>query len=213
MIPGPNYIYKCPNCPNLLYRGSLVSGNTFGAKLYSDGKQEAPMLPEFPSITQCPKCKTIFWIDKVKEVGEMDVWDRNENPQWKDVKRAEFLPIQQYFTAIENKLYDSENEEIFIRLRIWWSFNDRVRKGKPLFKNEHEETQWLENVHGLLRLFDPADVSHRIMTAELYRNMGQFDKCKEVLSSISDSKFDWLTKKFISECDKGNNMVFELKNA
>ena len=83
--------------------------------------------------------------------------------------------------------------------------NDRFRKGKTLFKNEHEEIQWLENVHGLLRMFDAEDVSHRIIKAELYRNMGQFDKCKEVLSSITDSKFEWLKKRLFPNAIKGTS--------
>lgn len=180
--------------------------------MWSDGKQEAPMLPEFPSITQCPKCKTIFWLGKAKEFGEMDVWDEDENSEWKDVKKAEFLTIQQYFTALEKKTYDSQEEELFIRLRIWWSFNDRVRKGNPLFKNELEQTLWLDNVQGLVRMLDHENIDHRIMIAELYRGMGNFTKCIEIVSSISDPKLDWLKEGFIEECDKGNKLVFKLRN-
>ena len=69
MLPGPDYIYECPKCQNHVVRGSLTSGNTFGQKLFSDGKTIAPMLPRFPDLTKCPKCKTIFWMHKVKEVG------------------------------------------------------------------------------------------------------------------------------------------------
>ena len=169
------------------------------------------MLPEFPSISKCPKCKTIFWLDKAREIGERDPWDSNEDLQWKDVKRANFLTIQEYHTSIENKIFKSKDEELFLRFRLWWSFNDRVRKGKPLFKNEHEESIWLGNVHGLMKLFDAENIEHQIMTAELYRNMGEFKKCKELLSTISDPKVNWLKKAFISECTKGNKMVFELK--
>ena len=69
MIPGPEYIYKCPNCGNLLSRGSLMSGNTFGAKLFSDGKRITPMLPEFPNLTKCKKCNRFIWVNKLQEVG------------------------------------------------------------------------------------------------------------------------------------------------
>ena len=69
MKPGPDYIYKCPVCGKLVKRGSLMSGNTFGAKLYSDGKNDAPMLPDFPNLSKCAKCDTIFNLRELKEVG------------------------------------------------------------------------------------------------------------------------------------------------
>jgi hypothetical protein len=52
MRPGPDYIFECPKCSTLIKRGSLKSGNGFGAKLFSDGKQVAPRLPEFPKLTK-----------------------------------------------------------------------------------------------------------------------------------------------------------------
>ncbi len=41
---GPHYIYQCPNCNNLISRLSLMSGNTFGMKVYSDLKRDIPMM-------------------------------------------------------------------------------------------------------------------------------------------------------------------------
>ena len=65
MLPGPNYIYKCPSCGNFIKIGSLISGNTYGAKLYSDGKRVAPMMPEFPDLTKCKKCNAILSKNKI----------------------------------------------------------------------------------------------------------------------------------------------------
>ena len=70
MIPGPTYLYECPNCQTVITRDSISSGNTFGAVLYSDGKTDAPMLPRFPDLTKCRQCQTIFWLSKTKEIGE-----------------------------------------------------------------------------------------------------------------------------------------------
>lgn len=41
MLLGPTYVYKCSNCDNLLQKGSIISGNSIGAKLYSDGEKTA----------------------------------------------------------------------------------------------------------------------------------------------------------------------------
>ena len=46
----------CPRCDATVYQRQLWSGNSLGARYYSDRKREAPMLPTFPSFSKCPKC-------------------------------------------------------------------------------------------------------------------------------------------------------------
>jgi hypothetical protein len=60
-----------------------MSGNTFGAKVFSDMKRVAPMLPEFPRITICPKCNTIFWLSKAEEVGTKDKYSSHLFDDWR----------------------------------------------------------------------------------------------------------------------------------
>ena len=87
MMPGPDYVYQCPDCGNLITRGSLRSGNTFGAKIYSDGKRIAPMLPEFPDLTKCRKCNSIFWLSKLVELGSYK-WNDEIDANWQKIGRA-----------------------------------------------------------------------------------------------------------------------------
>lgn len=110
MLPGPTYIYQCPNCINLLRIGSLMSGNTFGAERYSDGKMIAPMLPEYPEITKCSKCNTIFWLDKAQKVGEI-LWNERSEifEEWGNSEAAKFLTTHDYFKALEGKVYDAKD--------------------------------------------------------------------------------------------------------
>ena len=72
MIPGANLIIKCPACQFLHQRESLISGNTFGAEYFSDGKRDAPMLPDFPYFVKCnnQECGVFFKIDKSVFTGE-----------------------------------------------------------------------------------------------------------------------------------------------
>ena len=67
---------------------------------------------------------------------------------------AEFLNIHNYFRALQLNVAESKNEELFISKRIWWSFNDRVRKGGKLFKFVNYEIRWKENIDRLLEIFD-----------------------------------------------------------
>jgi len=68
MTPGSDYIYKCPNCDKLFRRGSFSSGNSFFAKLFSDGVCVAPMLPNFPNLTRC-SCGAFLNFRELKEIG------------------------------------------------------------------------------------------------------------------------------------------------
>ena len=70
MIPGGNIYYTCPICKNIISKGTLISGNTFGAKHYSDHKTIADMLPQYPEITKCKKCHNIFWLDEELLISE-----------------------------------------------------------------------------------------------------------------------------------------------
>ena len=80
--PGSNIIRECPECNAALERTTMMSGNTFGARFWTDGKMMAPMLPDRPWLAKCPKCTALFWIDEAKELGRQQPWDKNK--QWPD---------------------------------------------------------------------------------------------------------------------------------
>ena len=69
MIPGSNDIIGCPSCGTAHRLGSLSSGNTVGARWWSDGKREAPMLPSSPLVTRCRGCRRYFWLSRGERLG------------------------------------------------------------------------------------------------------------------------------------------------
>jgi hypothetical protein len=222
MLYGENYIYQCPGCTNKISRESLMSGNTFGANYYSDGKRIAPMLIEFPNITKCKNCNSIFWIKNATELGTSD-WFDDSNEKKEKIQEASFLTIQEYFEALERKVHQSKAEERDIRVSIWWTFNDRIRhrdeiqKHKKqnvpiLFLSDHEKKQWEENTYYLIELLDQGDSNDRIMIAELYRNMEKFDRCMEMIESIEDEDLNWLKEMFGEKCRNKDSFVFKLNS-
>ena len=210
MLPGPNYIYHCPECPNLISNGSLASGNTNGVKIYSDGKQIAPMLPKFPEITRCSKCDTIFWLSKAKEAGKYDYRHFFDKP-CENAERARFLTNDEYWLALENKIYDSEEEEKFIRQAFWWGLNDKERNGIPNPFSDEEMNRLSTNLKRLLELLDEKKVHQKIMTAEIYRIMGDFEKCEIILGSINYPHLEWMITAYKRKCQEKNDRVFQLK--
>lgn len=209
MLPGPNLIYKCPNCDNILQNQSLLSGNTFDGAIYSDGKRIFPMLPEFPDLTKCKKCEHIFWLSKTKEIGSYN-WGDENNLLWQNADKAEFLTIDEYFIALALNVAKDKSEEFYIRQRIWWAFNDRIRNGKAISSFEKDKTNWESNVSGLFKILDPDDVSQTIMSAELNRNLGDFEKCLAIIEGLKIPDFNWLNEAFRRECGNKNPLVFQL---
>ena len=190
-----------------------MSGNTFGAHLYSDGKQEAPMLPDFPEITRCRKCDVIFWLVKLEEIGTYypGFQEHPDQPEWEAADNAEFLSIGDYFRALSEGLAENPSEELYLRQRIWWTYNDRVREKKTeMFRSAEDEGHWKENLVRMLELLDDSDRNQRVMKAEIHRNLGEFETCVQILYSLDEPDLDRVKEKLLSECRKQNRWVVEL---
>jgi len=212
-IPGPDYLFECPKCSAPLKVGSLISGNTFGATTYSDGKMIAPMLPNFPDLTKCKKCNAIFWLSEMEAIGTCDQWKDDYKPACEDADDADFLDITDLFRSLGmDNVKNDKKKEINVRIQIWWAFNDRIRKGDNLFAHEKDKDLWNENCRKLIKLFDEKDVDQKIMIAELYRNLGDFKKSLKILNSIDNKDYDWVIKKLLNECKKRNTLLIRLNN-
>jgi len=186
----------------------------FGARTYSDGKCEARMLPEFPEITKCKKCDTIFWISKAIEMGEYKSPFLEKimgNTYAVPVDRAEFLTVYEYFKALNQKLAKTEEEELYIRRQIWWGFNDRVRKNEELFHSEADEILWMDNINQLINCLEDSGNHQKILIAELNRNLGNFQKSLDIIANIESSEHGWLKKVFKEKCAEKDTKVFELE--
>ena len=72
MTPGPTIIYQCYKCEGNFKYPTIGSGNTFGARFWSDGKKDAPMLPDQPWLIKCPNCDALIWRDELKQIGEAE---------------------------------------------------------------------------------------------------------------------------------------------
>ena len=69
MIPGPKYVYECSRCSGPISYRTMASGNTFNSILWSDGKLDAPMMPDQPAAVICPHCRELVWLQDLKNLG------------------------------------------------------------------------------------------------------------------------------------------------
>ena len=77
MLPGPTIVRSCTECHGLIAEYTLGSGNTFGATFWTDGKMDAPMLPDEPALVECPHCRAPLWIEDQEQIGEMQPYERD----------------------------------------------------------------------------------------------------------------------------------------
>ena len=154
MMPGPTYVYQCPECNNLLKKSSLLSGNSFNSESYSDGYTKNPMLPELPNLTICTKCNQIFRLNELEEIGEYE-YDHNTKPEWEKAPYAKFLTVYEYFRVLEDMPPKNTQEELELRIQIWHSFNDRVRDySGELYNQENDRVLYNANCERILELID-----------------------------------------------------------
>jgi hypothetical protein len=230
---GPTLIYKCPNCEALISNKSIGGGNNFNAKIFSDTKSISLMLAEFPIITKCIKCDTIFWLSKMEPIKKIPLGYNYKKPIKKipwgynykkpsEYQKAIFLTIEDYFRALENGLAENQEDEKYIRIQIWWAYNDRIRindftiflpetiainKNNKLFTDNNDEMKWRENCEKLISILDPSIEDEKIMIAELYRNLGDFEKCKSIILDIDNDEINWIKERFLKECELKNKLV------
>jgi hypothetical protein len=177
-------VRECAHCRAHVVQEDTLSGNTIGAKYYSDGKREAKMLPDHPALVKCPVCGRLFWVEEASEVAVG--FDAAEGkPQVMAPSEKEIHD----FLAAQASL--PKEKEIYLRMHAWWKANDAWRwvlDAKPAFSPEQ-----VKNLDALSALFDESLPGHRILKAEIAREMGRFDECLQLLSYPFDENYVFAT--------------------
>lgn len=177
MTIGPSNIRECPACAKPVEQPTLGSGNTFGARQWSDGFLDAPMMPELPRLAKCPHCTALFWVEEAKQLAKC--WPQEiESSRWPEANEIEGPSAEEFLGALPSVDGDAA-KETFVRMRAWWRGNDRFRKGDadaPPFSDAERA-----NLEALARMLDDSDPQQVIMKAEIARELGRFDRCLKLL--------------------------------
>lgn len=193
---------KCPNCSNHFAKTNWASANTFGSILYSDSYRKAPMMPQIALLEQCTICNQFSWTKDLTEIGNLPIDSQ--------VQRHNKLTTNQLDNALHLNLHRNDKEEFYLRLLLWWAFNDRVRNGNPLFENTDEEISWGKNLHALLNILDNKIPEHRIFELEIQRNFGNFDEAMKLLKTLPHN-FKNIADQFEYQILAQNKAVFQLE--
>jgi hypothetical protein len=175
-------VRECPHCKAHVVQEDTLSGNTIGAKYYTDGKREAKMLPDHPALVKCPVCSDkLVWVDEAKEV--------DSGFEAAEGKPKVLTPSEKELVAYLASETLPKEKEFFIRLRVWWMANDAWRwvpNSKPAFSSEQ-----VKNLEALSALLDESEPNQRILKAEIARELGNFEECLLLLSYQFEEVYDW----------------------
>lgn len=196
MILGPAVIRQCAACSKLIQQFTIQSGNTFGAKFWTDGQREAPMLPDQPWLVLCPHCHALLWINELQPLGESNLWVEL-NGQFRDALHYKLPSLDDYFSLLEQGVAESGKEQ-YVRLRTWWAGNDLRRNQETDIPMSAREAA---NLAVFATMLDESDASERVMKAEVLRELSRFDEAKELLTRALDQPVVAMIKGLIEKGD------------
>ena len=177
MTPGPDRILRILSSGTLVKVGSIASGNTFGATFWTDGKMEAPMLPETPWLLLHPLSDELFWIDGCQDVADENGWESQE--KYSEVPFAQAPSLKEYRSVLRGSGGLSPDKERYLRTRCWWALNDRVRNRKrPIPLGAVSRANLLK----LRSMLNENEASDRLMAAEVSRHLRDFDEANRLLT-------------------------------
>ena len=189
----------------------MLSGNTFGARYWSDGKCDAPMLPNYPCVGHCPHWRSILWVEDASMIGDED-WSMRQGPEspWREARELMPLDAACYRAAIERNS-DGKRERL-LRVRCWQQANDAHRRAESMEDSAEpladEDRANLQALLGLLK--EEASASERLMKAEVFRELGQYREALWLLSDGTD-EVSWAASQILAMAQVGVSRVFELR--
>lgn len=205
MLLGEPIIYGCPNCEKEVAVQSFLSGNTFGGILFTDGKVDAPMMPETNMVAKCENCGVIFWLVEKNELGTQKLMNFLE----KNIAFVKAANKELYQEAITKGIYENSKQERFLRIHYWWKANDEIRYNEMNNEQILEEDFYKENAERILLLLDEKKIEDLIMKSELYRNLGKFEQAKKEIDKAS-KKVNYPVITFIQELINANERTVKI---
>lgn len=189
MRPSKPNILKCPHCGGLCRVRSIMSGNTIRAILWSDGKVDYPMLPPISKVLRCPVCKKYHFYESSQIVGKCKSWGNAS------LGKLSYASLKE---AME-QLKPTGKEEETLRMMILWAYNDLywdVTDAERQTKEYLAEREYfIQNTKAIIAL----NPDKPLFCAELYREIGEFERCIKILYSIKQQKDD---KTELEICDR-----------
>lgn len=218
MVHGPDVVVACPKCAVLARYWTLVSGNTFGMRLWTDGKVVYPMLPHPPAVVTCGHCGVCYWLADAEEIGTVD-WRYDDRqhipPEWVAAEQVQEPTEEEYYQALEKHLATGPEQERNLRISAWWRRNDAFRDDPTVaFEGEGDadaQAPWRKNLEALVRLLREEDANESLMMAEALRELGDVESAKHILERVDSAETDDVVRQLHEWCAAADTSVREVR--
>ena len=213
MISGPDLVLGCPHCNALGKLFTLESLDPRGAITWSDGWQDAPMMPRPPRITRCPACAKIFWTWEAHQLGYAPPAEiaTPEQTAWLAAPHLEPLDAAGVAEAIASGLAPSPDLEMELRVLRWWRGNDQFRRTDAPVGHATDDDS-IANMERLIVIMENGEEDLLLFRAEVQRELGRFEDALRTLDGVCCS--DWWPAKskmlaFIEARSRKLDVLFE----
>lgn len=215
MLPGHDQLVACPHCARPARHPGPMPGNPIGIRIWTDGKQVAPLSPETPPVAMCLGCEKPFWVSQAQKLGQLDLGSGEDgvidmDPQWMDAEQVEEPTGEEYHQAIQSGFAKGTEEERTLRILAWWRENDPHRDDATTESLQTATGDRRKNLERLLNLLGEANIGEQMMRAEILRHLGEFDQARSLLSKLEGSPFAPVLSQIRILCDARDVSVREL---
>ena len=215
MMPGPERIIACPQCDKMVRHPALQTEESYGARVWTDGKQESIDSPEPPQVVRCSGCQEIYWLEDGRVQGEMTPYENGLpypeiDPDWAGAPLAEEPTDEQYFEALANGLARNKMEERTLRVFAWWRSNDHHRDDAITEALQTATGSRRANLEALVHLLDGEEMGELLMKAEVLRQLGEFDAARRLLAELPSGDLEPIVEQLRILCDARDICVREL---
>ena len=185
-----------------------ASGNSHGARYWSDCKPDMPMYKAPAALMKIEdgEDRKLFWREDCEEVGRIGHFESKKG-LWDDVEFADAATEADMMYALAWGLADTPKKEKRLRIDLWHVGNDHIRCGKK----QALPQMHLDNLKALLNFFSDEKPTDQLMKAEAFRELGMFDQALKTLEFEFDEDFQF-TRDAIKELALARSVhVTELK--
>lgn len=181
----------------------MMSCNTFGATLWSDGRSIYPMRPTISAIQKCESCGSYSLFSQWKKCGcDEDNYNGTTGHLTYEESREAYIQL------MEADCYD-DKDILTICLEYIHSYNDHFRREKDSPKEDDDIVFFMgATENAIKRLGNDSD--SLITKGELHRERKEFDEAREILRQVHNDKNKWVVEPMLYFCNQFNNSLFLL---
>jgi hypothetical protein len=232
MLPGPDKVIVCPSCKGLETYLTLYSFTEWMVYEWTDGFRLSYSRPRPPAVVKCSNCSYVYWLKDAEVIGELQQREGTTSlPEWHKAEHVVEPSEADYYAAITSGLGRTPEEERGARTLAWWKSNEPLRgnivtevyeywNSAPVRWNQDrrvkreigtwnlDPTARQANMELLVPLLDLSDAGgHRLVRAEVLRQLGRFDEALGALRDVGSERYSWVVDQIRTLCEEGDRLV------